>query len=165
MTNLKYNSLPETLKNVRASPLFVIRLDVKPLMMIGETSAGGYRRIGVVSGGSFEGERLSGKVLEGGSDWQLVRKDGAITLDVRLALETTDGAQICMTYHGLRHGPAEVLAKLDKGESVDPADYYFRTNPMFETTSEKYGWLNRMIAIGIGHRYADGPVYSIFEIL
>ncbi len=62
-------------------------------------------------------------------------------------------------------GPPSVIEKLDKGDAVDPQSYYFRMNPVFETSSPKYDWINRMIAIGKGHRLADGPIYSIFEVL
>jgi hypothetical protein len=164
MSNSLYETLPETLKTVRTRPLFVMRLDVRPLILVGG-SPGTYRRIGVVPGGTFEGELLSGTVLDGGSDWQIVRSDGATTLDVRLVLKTTDDALIGMTYRGLRHGPPDVVARIEKGEVVDPASYYFRTNPLFETAAAKYDWLNRIVAIGIGHRRADGPVYSVFEVL
>ena len=156
--------LPETLKNLRSRPLFIMRLDVRPLQIVGATP-GGFRRVGVVPGGIFEGERLSGVVLEGASDWQTVRNDGVTTLNVRLVLKTNDDALIGMTYRGFRHGPAEVIARLEKGEVVDPAGYYFRINSFFETAAAKYDWLNRIVAVGIGHRRADGPIYSIFEVL
>jgi hypothetical protein len=156
-------NLPEVLKNVRTRPLFLLRETVPPLMVVGQTP-NAFRRIGVITGGSFEGERLSGEVLTG-NDWQDVRKDSCIKLDVRLVLKTNDGALIVMTYQCLRAGTPDVMEKLDKGENVDPTSYYFRMNPMFETNSKKYGWMNRIIAVGIGHRPPDGPVYSIFEIL
>jgi hypothetical protein len=70
-----------------------------------------------------------------------------------------------MTYRGLRHGASDVLQRIDRGERVDPASYYFRINPMFETASPKYDWLNRILCIGVGDRHADGPVYSVFEVL
>ena len=82
---------------------------------------------------------------------------------MRLHLKTDDGALILMRYQGLRHGPAEVMRRLDAGHAVDPAEYYFRINPMFETASETHGWLNRILAVGAGHRPLDGPVYSLFE--
>jgi hypothetical protein len=164
MPNSLFDSLPLTLRNIKARPLFVVRLDVKKPLALGTTPLGG-RRISVISGGLFEGSRLSGKVLEGGSDWQVVRADGAITLDVRLTLQTAEGDLIGMTYQGLRAGSKEVFERLDKGEAVDPAEYYFRSNPLFETSSPKYDWLNRIIAVGLGHRLPDGPVYSVFEVL
>ncbi len=80
-------------------------------------------------------------------------------------LKTGDDALIGMTYQGLRHGPAEVIARLDKGEPVDPAGYYFRTNPLFETAAPRYDWINRILAIGIGYRLTDAVVYSVFEVL
>jgi Protein of unknown function (DUF3237) len=141
-----------------------MRLDVQPLQIVG-TAPGVYRRVGVVPGGSFEGNRLAGEVLEGGSDWQAVRNDGSTTLDVRLVLKTSDDALIGMTYRGLSHGPRDVIAKIERGEVVDSESYYFRINPLFETAAAKYDWLNRVIAIGVGYRRADGPIYGIFEVL
>jgi len=158
------DNLPEVLKRVRTQPLFVMRLDVRKLLIVGATP-GAYRRIGVVPGGSFEGERLSGDVLDGGSDWQTVRNDGTTTLNVRLVLKTKDDALICMTYQGVRHGPPDVVERIEKGEVVDPTSYYFRINPLFETPTAKYDWINRVVGVGIGHRSPDGPIYSVFEVL
>ncbi len=153
----------EIQRSVRTRPLFTMRLETK-LLAVGTTPTTA-RRIGIVPGGTFEGERLSGRVLDGGSDWQSIRADGSTLLDVRLNLETQDGALICMTYKGVRHGPREVIQRLEAGEVVDPASYYFRIAPMFETASETYGWLNGIVAVGIGHRFADGPIYNLFELL
>jgi hypothetical protein len=158
MSSTLNDDLPEVLRSVRTRPLFVMRLDVRKLQVVGATPSG-FRRIGVVPGGSFEGERLSGDVLDGGSDWQTVRSDGATTLNVRLVLKTKDDALIGMKYQGVRHGPPDVVARIERGEAVDPASYYFRTNPLFETAAAKYDWINRVVAIGIG------PIYSIFEVL
>ena len=158
------DELPDALKRVQARPLFVMRLAVRPLQLLGGPP-GAYRRVGVVFGGSFVGERLSGEVLDGGSDWQAVRGDGATTLDVRLVLKTNDDALIGMAYRGMRHGPPDIIARIEKGEVVDPATYYFRTAPFFETAAPKYDWINRIVAVGIGHRRADGPIYSVFEVL
>jgi hypothetical protein len=164
MTANLRDSLPDALREVRFRPLFVMRLDVHPLQIIG-AAPGAYRRVGVVPSGAFDGERLSGQVLEGGADWQNVRSDGSTTLDVRLVLESSDGALIGMTYRGIRQGAPDVIARVEKGEAVDPADYYFRIAPLFETAAPCYAWLNNVVAIGIGHRRADGATYSIFEVL
>ena len=158
------DNLPEVLKRVRTQPLLVMRLDVRKLLIVGATP-GAYRRIGVVPGGSFEGERLSGEVLDGGSDWQTVRNDGATTLNVRLVLKTKDDALICMTYQGVRHGPPDVVERIEKGEVVDPTSYYFRINSLFETAAAKHDWINRVVGVGIGHRRPDRPIYSVFEVL
>ena len=156
--------LPSALKEIRTRPLLTMKLAVRPLIVIGETPLA-TRRIGIVFGGRFEGERLAGEVLDGGSDWQSIRKDGSTLLDVRLTLKTDDGALITVTYKGIRQGPPEILARLERGEVVAPESYYFRINPMFETASQTYAWLNNVLAIGTGHRFADGPVYSLFEVL
>jgi hypothetical protein len=156
-------SIPEALKSVRTKPLFVLREQVPPLLVVGQTP-NAFRRIGVIRGGSFEGVRLSGEVVSG-NDWQEVRSDSSIKLDVRLVLRTTDDALIVMTYQCLRAGRPEIMKKLDHGEPVDPTGYYFRMNPMFETSAPQYDWMNRILAIGIGHRLAEGPLYSIFEVL
>jgi hypothetical protein len=164
MTTPLSDTLPELLRQVRTRPLFVMRLDVKPIVVVGQTP-GAFRRLGIVPGGTFKGERLSGVVVDGGADWQAVHTDGATALDVRLVLRTNDDALIAVTYRGIRHGPPEVLARIDHGEVVDPASYYFRIAPLFETAAPQYDWLNRILAVGIGHRLASGPVYSIFEVL
>jgi hypothetical protein len=157
-------NLPDALRAVQTKPLFLLRLDVKPYQVL-DATPGGFRRIGVVPGGSFDGERLAGTVLEGGNDWQFIRTDRATTLDVRLVLRTRDDALVGMSYQGIRHGTPEVVAQLDRGEEVDPSTYYFRINPVFETAAPKYDWLNRVLSIGIGYRRAHDVLYSVFEVL
>ncbi len=164
MPSPSFDTLPDTLKSIRTKPLFVLRLAVRPIVSIGATP-GVHRRIGVVHGGTFEGDRLHGDVMDGGSDWQSVRTDGGVGLDVRVVLRTSDAALIAMTYRGVRHGPPDVLRRIDQGEAVSPEDYYFRMAPMFETASPSHDWMNHIVAIGVGHRLPDGPVYSVFEVL
>ena len=158
------DSLPPALRELRTRPLLAIRLDVRgPMPVIAVPGAG--RRIGVVTGGSFDGERLSGTVMDGGSDWQTLKADGSVALDVRLVLKTSDGAIVAMTYRGVRHGAPEVIARVDRGEVVDPSEIYFRSIVQFETAEPRYDWLNHLVAVGVGQRRADGPVYSVFEVL
>src|SRR5205809_4043228 len=118
-----------------------------------------------IASGHFEGPRLRGKVLPGGGDWTLLRGDGVLELDLRLTLETDDGALIHMTSFGLRHGPAEVIAALGRGERVDPSTYYFRTTPRFETAHPKYSFVNRLLAVSSADRRAEGPFYTLDELL
>ncbi|MGA0599998.1 DUF3237 domain-containing protein [Caulobacter sp. KR2-114] len=160
MPDAAFDALPPALRTLQTRPLFVMRLQVKPLQVVGPQ-----RRIGVVPGGTFDGERLRGEVLDSGVDWQTVSADAVTGLDVRLVLKTHDGALIAMTYQGRRHGPPAVLARLAKGEAVDPTEYYFRIHGGFETTAEPYAWLNGVVAVGTGHRLPEGPVYSLFEVL
>jgi hypothetical protein len=99
-----------------------------------------------------------------GADWTLLRSDGVLELDLRLALQTDDEALIAMTSFGLRHGPPEVIAALGRGEKVDPAAYYFRTAPRFETAVPRYAFLNQLVAISFADRRATGPIYTIHEV-
>jgi hypothetical protein len=158
------DSLPPGLRELRARPLLAMRLAVRGPMPVIATP-GAARRIGVVTGGEFDGERLRGVVMDGGSDWQTLRADGSVHLDVRLILKTRDDAHIGMTYRGVRHGAPDVIARIDRGEVVDPSEVYFRSIVQFETAAPQYDWLNHLVAVGIGQRRADGPVYSVFEIL
>jgi hypothetical protein len=124
----------------------------------------GRRRIINITGGTFRGKRLSGKVLPGGADWQVIRTDGVADLDARYTLETEDGALIYVRNHGYRHGPADVLKKLSLGEEVDPSLYYMRTTPLFETGDQRYAWLNRLICVGTGARKKSSVHLEIFEV-
>lgn len=152
------------LGELKARPLFVMKVGVDHIHAIGGPT-GIDRRVGEMSAGRFAGERLSGSVLHGGADWQVVRADGAVLLDARVVLRTDDGADISMDYSGIRAGPAEVTARLGRGEPVNPDAYYFRILPRFATSDPRYEWLNRILAVGIGHRLPEGPVYSVFEII
>src|SRR2546430_735118 len=158
------DQLPIELTALHHKPLFIFQIEVKPPSIVGATP-GHDRRIGEIAGGRFEGERLRGRILSGGSDWQSLRTDGATTLNVRLVMKTDDEALIGMTYLGMRHGPKEVMDRLGRGENVSPSEYYMRVTPCFETSSEKYGWLNRIVSVGYGHRMAGGAIYQVFEIL
>jgi Protein of unknown function (DUF3237) len=125
----------------------------------------GTRVTAPIASGDFEGPRLRGKVLPGGGDWTLLRADGVLELDLRLTLETDDGALIHMSSFGLRHGPPGVIAALGRGERVDPSAYYFRTTLRFETAHPRYAFLNQLLAVSTGDRRAEGPMYTIHEIL
>jgi pimeloyl-ACP methyl ester carboxylesterase len=162
-TSLK-ELLPREMTTLRLEPLFIFQIEVKPPSIIGATP--GYdRRIGEITGGRFESERLRGKILSGGSDWQSLRADGTTTLNVRLVMQTDDGDLIGMTYLGMRHGPTEVMERIARGENVSPSEYYMRATPYYETASQKYGWLNRIVSVAYGHRMAGGAIYQVFEVL
>lgn len=150
---------------IHTNHLFSLSLKISENQNLGKTPFGD-RRVAVIDGGTFEGARLRGTVLKGGSDWLLGRTDGALQLDVRLTLKTDDGELIGMTYRGVRHGPIDVIERLNRGDPVDASEYYFRTAPFFETSSTKYGWLNRVVAVATGHRPPAGLLlYDVFEVL
>lgn len=145
-------------------PLMVLSAVLGAPQRLGQTPLGD-RKIVPVLGGTVLGERISGSVLPGGGDWALTRPDGILLLDVRLTIQTDDDALIHMTYDGMRHGPPEVMARLAAGETVPPDAMYFRIAPRFETSAQRYGWMNAILAVGIGERLPEGPRYHIHEIL
>ena len=144
-------------------PLFKAEITLAPPQELGDTPQGRRRIIGI-TGGRFSGERLSGRVLPGGADWQVIRADGVADLDARYTLETGDGALIYVRNRGYRHGPADVLKKLSLGEAVDPSLYYMRTTPSFETGDARYSWLNRMVCVASGARRAAAVELDVYEV-
>jgi hypothetical protein len=156
--------LPPEMTELRWRPLMTFFLDIKKPYNVGKTPVAD-RRVAELVGGYFEGERLRGTILPSGSDWQSVRDDAAVMINVRTLLETDDGALIGMTYTGLRHGPKEIIDAIGRGEAVNPNSYYMRVSPVFETASEKYGWLNRVLAVAHGHRLSNGAIYNVFEVV
>jgi len=148
---------------IALEPLFRARITLAPPCELGETPRGRRRIIGI-TGGSFTGPRLSGQVLPGGADWQVIRGDGVACLDARYTLETADGALVYVENRGYRHGPREVIERLARGENVDPALYYMRTTPWFETSDPRYAWLNCIVCVGTGARRAAAVELTFFEI-
>ena len=148
---------------IALEPLLQARITLAPPRELGVTPRG-RRRIIEITGGSFSGARLAGRVLPGGADWQIVRADGVAFLDARYTLETNDGALIYVENRGYRHGPREVIERLARGEEVDPALYYMRTAPWFETADARYGWMNRIVCVGTGARRAAAVELEFFEV-
>lgn len=141
-----------------------LRVELAPPMELGDAPRG-RRRIIPIVGGEVTGDRLSGRILNLGADWQTIFADGVAELDTRYSMETHDGALIDIRNFGFRHGPPEVIEALALGKPVDPDKYYMRTNPRFETGDKRYDWLNRMICVGTGAREADCVKLSFFEVL
>jgi hypothetical protein len=154
----------------KLEPLFALTLHLGPAADVGPTPVG-HRRITPITGGSLEswgegwsaGGRFKGTVLPA-EDWIVERADGAFAIDVRMPVKTEGGALVLVRYDGFRHGPADVLAKLAKGEPVDPRDYYLRILPRFETAAKPFEWLNRVLAVGSGVRQASSVLYRIWKI-
>jgi Protein of unknown function (DUF3237) len=143
--------------------LFRAEVTLAPAQEVGAGPLG-RRRIIPITGGEVSGARLSGRVLPGGADWQIVRPDGVAYLDARYTIETHDGALVYVRNLGYRHGPPEVVARLAAGEAVDPALYYMRTTPWFETGDGRYAWLNRTVCVGNGERLADAVRIDFYAV-
>ena len=143
--------------------LYSSKIDIDPPLIVGQ-SPYGERRIINIKGGAFSGPRLSGRVLSGGADWQIIRHDGITEVEASYTLETHDGALIYIYNRGLRHGPKAVIERLAAGKDVDPSEYYFRTTPIFETGTPAYAWLNGVVAIATGERRADQVIITVYEV-
>lgn len=149
---------------VSDQPIFVIRAELADILKFGVTPYG-ERRIINIQGGTVEGPRLKGRILPGGADWQIVRADGVVHLQARYTVETAAGGHVLFNSEGLRHGPPEVMARLARDETVDPALYYFRALMRFETADPEAIWLNRILAIGRGGREHRAVRIEVFEVL
>ena len=145
------------------APLLTLEVELAKPQELGEGPLGRRRIIGI-TGGRFSGERLSGRVLAGGADWQVIRPDGVADLDARYTLETNDGALVYVRNRGYRHGPPEIIKKLSLGESVDPGLYYMRTTPRFETGDPRYAGLTRIVCVATGARRASAVELEVFEV-
>lgn len=150
--------------DLKSEFLFEMSIDIDLPQPIGATPMG-KRFIAYVRGGTFKGPRLTGRVLPGGGDWVLLRSDHVFQLDVRITLETDDGALIYTTYRGARHGSGDVMHRIAAAQPVRADEYYFRTTPYFETQAERYAWLNRIVTVGIGEDRPGGVSYHVHQIL
>ncbi len=144
-------------------PVADLSIQVGPPVTIGQTHEG-LRRIVPILGGLVRGPRLSGTVLAGGADFQMIRADGYTTLEARYVVRLDDGALIYIVNTGVRFGPPEVMARITRGEPVDPALVYFRTTPRFETAAPAYQWLTRPLFLATGARHPDRVEISVFEV-
>ena len=140
-----------------------LKVDLAAIFAIGDTGAG-RRLVAPIAGGKFEGERLSGSVLPGGSDWVTQQADGSAAIDVRLMLETVDGARLGLAYHGRFVGAPGLMQRFVAGQPIDPGAFSLQTVARFETGDARYGWLNDAIIIGIGEQTDTGPAYQLYEI-
>lgn len=160
------DSRVKPIAEIKTAHLFDVAVDLRPALDFGSGPLG--RRVFYgAAGGSFEGPRIRGEVLAGGGDWALFRADGTMTLDVRLTLRTHDDALVHMTYGGRWSTPAELRdAMVDPAQRhrIDPTEYYFRTNPLFETGAEQYAWLNDIVSVGSGYLIERGIAYKVSAV-
>ena len=147
-----------------AEPFLRLTVELDDILHLGPTPYGD-RRIIHISGGTFDGPRLSGRIIPGGTDWQIVRSDGVAHVEARYTLETGAGERVLVLSEGLRHGPEEVMAALARGDAVDPARYYFRTVIRFETGAPNLAWLNRILSVAHGAREPRAVRLEVFEVI
>jgi len=140
-----------------------LHVELDPIREMGHGRAGARRIIPIV-GGTVAGDRLRGRILNLGADWQTIFQGGLAELDTRYAMETEDGATIEIINYGLRHGPKEVLEAVARGEPVDPASYYMRTHARLETGDPRYAWVNETLFLGVGARNQSSVQVELYAI-
>jgi hypothetical protein len=123
----------------------------------------GERRVVQILGGQLEG-KLSGEVLPGGADWQIITAGGVAQLEARYTIRTPKGTLILVQNRGIRHASPEILEQLYAGELVQPAKYYFRSTPTFETGENSYAWLNHIVAVCSGARTPTEVLLDFYEV-
>jgi hypothetical protein len=141
-----------------------LHVEVSPPVDIGQTPYG-VRRVIPLLGGYLKGPRLNARLIPGGADFQVWRNDNCTEIHARYILETETGARIYVENSGLRHGPAEAMQRLARGEQVDPALIYFRTVARFEASAPELAWLMRGIFLTSGARFPDRVAIRFFEVL
>ncbi len=149
---------------MQSEPLFTVEVTLAAPVSVGDTGRGERRMVGI-TGGRFAGPAAAGRVLPGGADWQLLRRDGIAEIEARYLLETDDGIRVQVRSEGVRHGPPAVMDALARGEAPDPASYYFRTALRFEAPDGALGWLNGALAFGIGERLPDLVRLQVHRVL
>ena len=148
---------------IKLDPLFKIHAQLDDILDFGKSDAG-HLRIVRILGGTFEGEKLSGKILNGGGDWQTLRDDGVMELEVRCLMQADNGALIHLTGQGMRHGPPEVMARMARGEAVAPDEYYFREFMRFKTSDKELAWLNGVFGLATGGREKNAVVLQVYAV-
>jgi hypothetical protein len=127
--------------------------------------AQGHRRIVPLTGGTFTGPELNGTLLPGVSaDWQIALLDGTALANIRYTLRTDDGHLLYVQSRGVRHGSADVLERLARGEDVDASEYTFRTSTQIETAAPALDWLNKGVFIGVGGRQPGAVIYETYLV-
>jgi hypothetical protein len=145
-------------------PIIRVDADLAEPLQFGH-SPYGERRVINILGGTISGPRVSGKILSGGADWQIIRADGVADIFAKYTFQADSGGLVLVTSSGLRHGPPDVIAKLARGEAVDHSLYYFRTLVRFETADPSLDWLNRILTIAVGAREKARVRLDLYEVL
>ena len=143
---------------------FAIRAKVAPIQDLGQT-ARGHRRVIDILGGEVFGPKLTGEILPGGADWQIVRPDGTIEVVARYTIRARSGALVYVQNDGLRVASPEILARMSRGELVPFDSYHFRTAPRFETADPALKALERATFVGVAARTPDRVAIGFHEIL
>ena len=140
-----------------------VRCEVGALVTLGPAQYG-ERRYVPLGGGSVSGPELNGTLVEGGVDWQVNRADGVLDIAAHYVIRADDGGLIEVQSDGMRHGPADVMARLARGEPVAADEYFFRTVVRFTTGAPQWLHLNKVLALAVGQREARLVILDFYRI-
>lgn len=143
---------------------FTLNVDIAPTVEVGDIGSG-RRRLIAITGGELVGPNLSGKIHSLGADYMMVRPTGVVEVHARYAVQMSDGANVYVENSGLRTGPSDEAERLKRGETIDPAEIYFRTVPRFETASPTYRWLMESIFAARAGRRPGGVFIEVHQVL
>jgi hypothetical protein len=144
-------------------PMCRITCDVGEVVSLGNTTHG-ERRYVPLGGGTVTGAEFNGRIVPGGVDWQLRRGDGVLEIEAHYVVRADDGSLVEVRSSGLRHGPADVMARLARGDAVDASEYFFRTVIRFTTGAPAWEHLNKVMAIAVGSRDARRVVLDVYRL-
>jgi hypothetical protein len=147
----------------KLEPAFDLHLQLGKPSDVGQTTSAGLRRVVPVAGGTLEGPNLKGKIMPG-ADYQIIRPDGFTEIDAHYVVQMENGDLLYVVNRGMRHGPADVLQKLNSGQPVDQNLIYFRTVISVETASPSLQWMNKTIFVTKGERLPNEAVIHVFRV-
>ncbi len=125
----------------------------------------GIRRFVPIVGGTVEGPDLTGRVIAAGGDSQIIRSDDVFVVEARYMIQADDGTLLSVINRGYRHGAPEVMARLARGEAVDPSEYYFRTAAQLEAPiGSRYERFNKLLFVGTAERTSDAAIVHFYRI-
>lgn len=144
---------------------FFARIDVEVAVPIDlGVVAGEHRRIVPILGGTVTGPDVSGIVLPGGADYQVLHESGRQELEAKYAIELEDGTRLSVNNLGIRSGSAEDLAAIARGERVDPARIYFRSQPRIFAGAGSWEWVNDRLFVASGQRMPESVRLDVFTV-
>ena len=149
---------------MKLAPLVEFDSEISDLQQLGETPFGN-RKIYIIGGGHFWGERINGIALPGGGDWVSVNHQGLARLDVRKTIKTDDGALINMSYQGYYQYDANITQTIEQGGGYEYGENLFKVQVQFETGDSRYNWLNTTLAVGEAKENGSNINYRVYEIV
>lgn len=125
----------------------------------------GTRLTYITKSGTIRGPQIHGDLLPGGGDWVVLGSDGVSRLDIRGTIRTDDDALIHYSAFGVVRLPDDGRDRIARGERIPFEEGYIRTTPRFETSDERYMWLNGQVFLGVNEFSAGHIDFRHYRVL